>query len=76
MQVNIAKWLILIGIGIIFLGGVFWLLTKMGLPLGNLPGDLRLQKEKCTIYFPIITSIVLSIILTIAINLIFWIFRK
>lgn len=71
---NLAKWLVLIGLAIIVVGGLLWLGGKMG--LGQLPGDIRVHKEKWGIYFPIATSIILSIVLTIVINLILWLFRK
>ena len=73
---SIGKWLVLFGIGLILLGGLFWVFTKMGLPLGKLPGDISYQKGQFRIYFPLVTGIVISIVLTILINFILWIFRK
>lgn len=73
---QIARWLIFIGIGLIAVGVLIWLFYKLGIPLGKLPGDLRIQKEKFGIYFPIVTSIVISVILTVVINFIFWLLRK
>lgn len=53
---------ILIGIGIFitFAGKVF--------PLGRLPGDILVRKGNFTFYFPVVTSIILSIVLTILLN--------
>ncbi len=44
--------------------------------LGKLPGDLVIRRGGVTFFFPIVTSIVLSVVLTVLINLIFWIFRR
>lgn len=73
---QIAKWLIFIGIGLVILGLIIWVIYKMGLPLGKLPGDLHIEKEKFRIYVPIVTSLVISIVLTLLINFIFWLSRK
>jgi hypothetical protein len=73
---SLARWLIFIGFGVVALGLLVWLFGKMGIAFGKLPGDIHVQKEKFSIYFPIVTSIVLSILLTLLINFILWILRK
>ena len=65
-----AKWLITIGIILVVLGLAWPLLAKLG--LGSLPGDIRLERKGFTFYFPITTSILISL----AITLILWIFRR
>jgi len=59
----------LIGLGflIIFLGLILNLISKFNVPV--LPGDILIQKENFTFYFPIVTSILISILLTIILNL-------
>lgn len=71
-----GRWLIMIGIGIVIIGFLFWLGGKMGLPFGQLPGDVSVSGEKYGFYFPIVTSIILSILLTVIINVVLWILRK
>ncbi len=44
--------------------------------LGKLPGDLVIRRGGVTFFFPIVTSIILSVVLTVLINLIFLIFRR
>ena len=63
---------ILITIGIVFLlAGVLWpWLAKLG--LGRLPGDIRVESESGGFYFPIVTCIVISIVL----SLIVWLLRR
>lgn len=41
------------------------LLVQMGLPLGRLPGDIRIQRGNSTFYFPIVTCIVVSVVLSL-----------
>jgi hypothetical protein len=65
---------ILIGIGavILVIGVLVVLASKLGLPLGRLPGDINYRGTNTVVYFPIATSILLSILLTV----IFWIAGK
>lgn len=46
---------------------LFGFLMNMGFP--KLPGDIFVQKQNSTFYFPIVTSIVISIVLTVILNL-------
>jgi len=67
----LGKILILLGVFIILIGVL--LLVGEKIPwIGRLPGDILIKKEKFTFYFPITTSILISIILT----LLFTLFRK
>ena len=73
---NIGRYLIVAGVVLILLGGGFYLAAKLGLPLGRLPGDIRIEGKNGSFYFPIVTSIVLSLLLTIVLNIIVRLFRK
>ena len=55
-----GKALVLVGLGIAVLG----LLVMLGVPLGRLPGDFSVKRGGVSFYFPLATSIVLSILLT------------
>ncbi len=63
---------LLITLGIIFvIAGLAWpLLTKFG--LGRLPGDIRIEREGFTFFFPLTSGLIVSAI----ISLILWLFRK
>ncbi len=61
---NFAKLFILLGL-IIFLFGVFLFLVGKIPFFGKLPGDILIQKKNLLIYFPLTTSILLSILLTL-----------
>lgn len=73
---TIGKWVIFFGLGVILLGILIWAGGKIGIPIGKLPGDIRMQREKFFLYFPIVTSLLISLFFTIIINLVLWIFRK
>ncbi len=65
-----AKWLITLGIVFLLLGLAWPLVSKLG--LGQLPGDIRIERKGFTFYFPVTSSIVVSLLIT----LVLWIFRR
>jgi hypothetical protein len=67
---NLARFLVLGGVILILIGGGVWLAAKFGIPLGRLPGDIRIERGNGLFYFPVVTSCVLSILLTIILNVI------
>jgi len=67
---NIARFLVIAGIALILIGGGVYLAAKFGIPLGRLPGDIRIEGKNGSFYFPVVTSILISIIVTIVLNLI------
>jgi hypothetical protein len=73
---NIARYLMLGGILLFLIGGGVYLAAKLGLPLGRLPGDIRIEGENGSFYFPLTTSIVVSVLLTILLNIIVRLLRK
>ena len=73
---NIGRYLIVGGVILILIGGGFYLAARLGLPLGSLPGDIRIEGKNGSFYFPIVTSIILSLVLTIVLNIIVRLFRK
>ena len=65
-----AKFLIIAGV-VLIVAGIIWLAGER-LGLGRLPGDIVIERENTRIYFPIVTSIVVSIILSLAL----WLFSR
>ena len=64
----IGKFLIVTGIIISLVGVLLLIFRNSGIPfLGKLPGDIVIQKKNFTVYFPIATSILLSVILSLII---------
>ena len=68
---EIAKWLILLGVVLVVVGAVIVLVGKIP-GVGRLPGDIVIQNGNFTCFFPIATSILLSIVLTILLQLVRW----
>ena len=71
---TIGKALMILGLAIAIVGGLVWL--SQYLPANvrpfRLPGDIRIQRDGFTFYFPIMTSILISLL----VSLLFWLFRK
>ena len=68
MSAWIGKSLVVIGIVCLVLGLILWFAPKVPW-LGRLPGDIRIQGEKYSFYFPLVTCLIISIVLTILLNL-------
>jgi hypothetical protein len=65
-----ARWLIILGV-VLILAGVLWpWLTKLG--LGRLPGDIVIERDGFRFYFPLMTSILISLVL----SLILWFLNR
>ncbi len=65
-----GKYIIIIGLIIIVVGVIiFFFYNKLNW-VGKLPGDIRIEKENFKFYFPITTMVLLSLVLTLIINLI------
>ena len=63
--------IVVVGFVLIIVGAILWKTGGLG-ALGKLPGDIFVQQGKSTFYFPIVTCIVLSIVLTLC----SWLFRR
>jgi ribose/xylose/arabinose/galactoside ABC-type transport system permease subunit len=68
---EVGKFLVILGAVIIFLGLLLWTGIGAGF-LGKLPGDIRIERGNSAFYFPIVTCIIISIVL----SLIFSLFRR
>ncbi|MGA7195081.1 MAG: DUF2905 domain-containing protein [Anaerolineales bacterium] len=73
---NIARYFMIGGIILFLIGGGVYFAAKFGIPLGRLPGDIHIQNGNFTFYFPLASSILISVILTIILNIIVRFFRK
>ncbi|WP_328597364.1 DUF2905 domain-containing protein [Heliobacterium mobile] len=65
---SFGKWMMMVGAGLLIFGGLFWLLSQF-ISLGRLPGDISWQKGNVSFYFPLASSLLLSLILTLLLNL-------
>lgn len=73
---DLGRLLILAGLGLVALGGLFLLLNRLpGLGLGQLPGDFSWEGENTKIYVPLGTMLLLSLVLTVLVNILLRLFR-
>ena len=71
---QIGVLIVLMGVTLVVIGLVIW---AGGLSwLGRLPGNIRIQGESITVFIPIASMIVISVLLTIVLNLLIRIFRR
>lgn len=73
---SLARTLMLGGILLFLIGGGVYLAAKFGIPLGRLPGDIRIEGANGSFYFPIVSSILVSVVLTIVLNVIVRLFKR
>ncbi len=67
---QMARVFIVLGVAMIVIGGIVWLIGRLG--FRGLPGDIRYESDHVRIYFPVVSCIVLSVILTLA----FWLWQR
>ena len=67
MSLEFGRILLIIGVVLVVVGGLAVLGVR--LPFGRLPGDIAIEGDRGGFYFPIVTMIVISVILTILLNL-------
>ncbi len=67
---TIGRWVLVFGLGLALVGGLLWVAGRAGLPLGRLPGDLRFGSGSWSCFVPLGTSILISLALTVLLNLI------
>jgi hypothetical protein len=70
MSSQTGKFIIIAGVIIVIIGIIIYFFSDKLNFLGKLPGDIRIEKENFRFYFPITTMIILSILLTVIINII------
>lgn len=73
---DFAKLLVIIGLVITFSGLLILVAIRVFPWLGNLPGDIRIERENFNLYVPLATMILISILATVLLNIILRIFRR
>jgi hypothetical protein len=68
----VGRWLILIGLVCVAAGAVVILGERLGIKLGSLPGDIIIRRKNGSFYFPVVTCLIVSVLLT----LISWVFTR
>ncbi len=71
---EMGRWMMLAGGALFLMGVLFWLGGRLPW-FGNLPGDIVVKRDNFTLYMPLGTMLLLSVLLTIALNVIGRLFR-
>jgi hypothetical protein len=66
---SLARILMIVGLSLFVIGGLIYLLSRLGINLFQLPGDIRFQSGNVTCLVPLVSSILLSILLTLILNI-------
>lgn len=64
-----GRYVMIGGVVLFLVGGAIFLSARFGFPLGRLPGDIRIEGANGSFYFPLTSSILVSVVLTIMLNL-------
>lgn len=75
-MLNLGRLLLITGVILIVCGAALSLGSRLGIPLGRLPGDIRMEGNGGGIYIPLATSLLLSILLTVLLNVLLRIFQR
>ena len=70
MDQQTGKYIIIAGIFILIAGILVYFFHNYFKWLGRLPGDIRIEKENLRFYFPVVTMLVISVVVTVIINII------
>ena len=69
---GVGRMLIALGVFLVVLGLLFTIGEKLPLRLGRLPGDIYVRSKHASFYFPVVTCLLLSVLLSLAM----WLFRR
>lgn len=62
---QLGKLLLALGLALVAIGGALMLAGRVGAPIGRLPGDFVYRGKHATVYFPLVTCLVISVVLTL-----------
>jgi hypothetical protein len=69
---EVGKFVVLVGVFLVVAGVILWRYPSLFNWVGKLPGDISIQKENFSLYFPVVTCLLVSILIT----LLSWLFRR
>ncbi len=71
-----ARILAVFGLVLLLIAGLLYLLDRLDIPLGKLPGDIQIKWGNLTCAIPIISSLLISVVVTVIINLVYYFLNK
>jgi len=75
MMQGIGKTFLLIGGILVVLGIILIFAGRLHVPFGKLPGDMVIRKQNYVVFFPLVSMLILSLLLTLIVNVIMRFFR-
>jgi hypothetical protein len=69
---EVGKLVVMVGVFLVVAGVILWRFPSLFNWVGKLPGDISIQKENFSLYFPVVTCLLVSILIT----LLAWLFRR
>ena len=72
----LGRMLLVIGALLVLFGLVLLFAGRLNLPFGRLPGDIVYRRDNLTVYAPLVSCLVVSVLLTVLLNLIFWLLQR
>jgi hypothetical protein len=69
-MIELGKMLLGLGVLLVVIGAVLLIAARFGLPLGRLPGDFAYRGKNVSVFFPLGTSILISVVLSILVYLV------
>lgn len=73
---NLARIAAVLGVLLLVVAGILYVLARLDIPLGNLPGDLKFQRGNFSCAVPLVSGLIISIVLTLLLNLILYLINK
>ena len=73
---SVGRLLLISGAALFVLGLVVMVAGRFDLPFGQLPGDIVFRRDNFTVYAPLVSCLVASVVLTLLLNLILWLLRR
>jgi hypothetical protein len=71
-----ARIVALLGFVLLIIAGVLLVIDRLDLPLGDLPGDIKVERKNFTCAVPIVSSLIISILLTVIFNLVLYLLKR
>ncbi len=73
---NLGRLLVFLGLGLAAVGALLWGLSRTNLPVGQLPGDFRFEFSNVSCFVPLATMVIVSLLLTLVLNIILRLLNK
>ena len=73
---NLGRLLLILGLGLAAVGALLWGLSRTNLPIGQLPGDISFEVGNVSCFIPLATMVLVSLLLTLVLNVILRLLNK